>query len=44
MDADDEPWSWIAAGTPPIDFGFGSMPVQSPAHTVAMITGRPARS
>ena len=37
-DADDEVLSWIAAGTPPIYFGFGSMPVQSPAETVAMIS------
>lgn len=38
-DADDEIASWIAAGTPPICFGFGSMPVtKSPADTVAMIT------
>jgi UDP:flavonoid glycosyltransferase YjiC (YdhE family) len=36
-DADDEVASWIAAGTPPIYFGFGSTPVQSPADTVAMI-------
>ena len=36
-DADDEVSSWIAAGTPPICFGFGSMPVESPAETVAMI-------
>ena len=36
-DADDEVASWIAAGTPPIYFGFGSIPVQSPADTVAMI-------
>lgn len=28
---------WIAAGTPPIYFGFGSTPVQSPAETVDMI-------
>jgi UDP:flavonoid glycosyltransferase YjiC (YdhE family) len=37
-DADDKVVSWIAAGTPPIYFGFGSMPVQSPADTVAMIS------
>ena len=37
-DADDEVASWIAAGTPPIYFGFGSMPVESPADTVAMIS------
>ncbi len=29
--------SWIAAGTPPIYFGFGSTPVQSTSETVAMI-------
>jgi UDP:flavonoid glycosyltransferase YjiC (YdhE family) len=37
-DADDEVASWIAAGTPPIFFGFGSMPVESPADTVTMIS------
>ncbi|MGN6337631.1 glycosyltransferase [Mycobacterium sp.] len=36
-DVDDEVASWIAAGTPPIFFGFGSMPVESPADTLAMI-------
>jgi UDP:flavonoid glycosyltransferase YjiC (YdhE family) len=36
-DADEEVVSWIAAGTPPIYFGFGSMPVESPANTLAMI-------
>ncbi|OBI03728.1 glycosyl transferase family 1 [Mycobacterium sp. E2462] len=37
-DSDDEVLSWIAQGTPPICFGFGSMPVaESPADTVAMI-------
>ncbi|MEB4211825.1 glycosyltransferase [Mycobacterium sp. 94-17] len=36
-DADGEVASWIAAGTPPIFFGFGSTPVASPAETVAMI-------
>ncbi len=35
---DDEVSSWIAAGTPPIYFGFGSMPVDSPAGAVAMIS------
>jgi UDP:flavonoid glycosyltransferase YjiC (YdhE family) len=34
---DDEVASWIAAGPPPIYFGFGSTPVQSPAETVAVI-------
>ncbi|MDT5049134.1 MAG: hypothetical protein QOJ56_4478 [Mycobacterium sp.] len=37
-DADDEVAAWIAAGTPPIFFGFGSMPVDSPADTLAMIS------
>ena len=37
-DADDEVASWIAAGTPPIFFGFGSVPVESAADTVAMIS------
>jgi UDP:flavonoid glycosyltransferase YjiC (YdhE family) len=37
-DADEEVASWIAAGTPPIFFGFGSMPVGSAAGTVAMIS------
>jgi UDP:flavonoid glycosyltransferase YjiC (YdhE family) len=36
-DADHEVASWIAAGTPPIFFGFGSTLVLSPANTVAMI-------
>ena len=37
-DADGEVASWIAAGTPPIYFGFGSMPVESPADTLGMIS------
>jgi len=37
-DADEEVASWIAAGTPPIFFGFGSMLVESPADTLAMIS------
>ncbi|ORW26762.1 glycosyl transferase family 1 [Mycobacterium paraense] len=36
-DADHGVASWIAAGTPPIFFGFGSIPVESPADTIAMI-------
>jgi UDP:flavonoid glycosyltransferase YjiC (YdhE family) len=36
-DADDAVASWIAAGTPPIYFGFGGTPVESPADTIAMI-------
>jgi UDP:flavonoid glycosyltransferase YjiC (YdhE family) len=38
-DTDDELASWIAAGTPPIFFGFGSMPVESPVDTIDMIAG-----
>jgi UDP:flavonoid glycosyltransferase YjiC (YdhE family) len=37
-DADEEVASWIAAGTPPIFFGFGSIPVKSPADTLAVIS------
>jgi UDP:flavonoid glycosyltransferase YjiC (YdhE family) len=37
-DADGELASWIAEGTPPIYFGFGSTPLKSTADTVAMIT------
>lgn len=36
--ADAEVLAWIAAGTPPIFFGFGSMLVESPADTLAMIS------
>lgn len=35
--ADNEIASWIAAGTPPICFGFGSTGVDSPADTLTMI-------
>jgi UDP:flavonoid glycosyltransferase YjiC (YdhE family) len=38
-DADDDVASWIAAGTPPIYFGFGGIPVASPADMLAMISG-----
>jgi UDP:flavonoid glycosyltransferase YjiC (YdhE family) len=34
---DNEVMSWIAAGTPPIYWGFGSMPVESPTDTIKMI-------
>jgi UDP:flavonoid glycosyltransferase YjiC (YdhE family) len=36
-EADDDAASWIAAGTPPIYFGFGSIAVGSAAETIAMI-------
>lgn len=42
-DTDEEVASWLAAGTPPIYFGFGSIPVESPADTVAMISAACAR-
>lgn len=37
-EVDDEVASWIASGSPPIYFGFGSRPIKSPADTVAMIS------
>lgn len=36
-DADEEAAEWIAAGPPPIFFGFGSVPIGSPAETIEMI-------
>jgi UDP:flavonoid glycosyltransferase YjiC (YdhE family) len=36
-DANEAAASWIAAGTPPICFAFGSMPIESPADTVELI-------
>jgi UDP:flavonoid glycosyltransferase YjiC (YdhE family) len=36
-DVDDEIAEWIAAGEPPISFGFGSIPVDSPTEIMAMI-------
>lgn len=36
--SDDEVAAWIAQGTPPIYFGFGSIPVKSPADAVSMIS------
>lgn len=37
-EADNEVASWIARGTPPIFFGFGSTLVQSPADTIRIIS------
>jgi UDP:flavonoid glycosyltransferase YjiC (YdhE family) len=37
-DIDDEVAAWIASGKPPIYFGFGSMPVESPADAVGLIS------
>ncbi|OBG17991.1 glycosyl transferase family 1 [Mycolicibacterium celeriflavum] len=42
-DADDEVASWISAGSPPIFFCFGSLPVESPAETLEMISSVCAR-
>jgi len=36
-DADEEVATWAGDGTPPIFFGFGSVPIGSPAETIAMI-------
>nr|WP_082950322.1 MULTISPECIES: glycosyltransferase [unclassified Mycobacterium] len=41
--ADDDVASWIAAGPPPVCFAFGSIPVESPAETVEMISAACAR-
>ncbi len=38
-DADDDVATWIRTGAPPIFFGFGSIPVESAADTLAMISG-----
>ncbi|CDO88985.1 glycosyltransferase [Mycobacterium triplex] len=40
---DDEVLSWIADGTPPIYFGFGSTPLASPVETIAVISAACAR-
>lgn len=42
-DTDDEVLSWISDGTAPIFFGFGSIPVESPSDTIAMIDSACAR-
>ena len=41
--ADEEVAAWIEAGTPPIFFGFGSMPVESPADAIEMISAASAQ-
>lgn len=38
-DADDDVATWIRTGAPPIFFGFGSIPVESAADTLVMISG-----
>jgi vancomycin aglycone glucosyltransferase len=42
-DADDEVLAWIAAGSPPVYFGFGSTPMAESADTVAVISTACAR-
>jgi vancomycin aglycone glucosyltransferase len=42
-DADDEVLAWIAAGSPPVYFGFGSTPVAESADAVAVISTACAR-
>ncbi len=37
-DSDDEVAAWIARGTPPIFFGFGSLPMEAGAQTLDMIS------
>lgn len=37
-DSDEDVASWIAEGTPPIYFGFGSIPADRPNDTIAMIS------
>ena len=37
-ESDSEVMAWIAAGTPPIYFGFGSIPVESPAALISTIS------
>ncbi|GAT11597.1 glycosyltransferase [Mycolicibacterium novocastrense] len=38
-ESDEDVEKWIASGSPPIFFGFGSIPVDSPADLVVMIAG-----
>lgn len=42
-DGDDNVTSWISSGTAPICFGSGSIPLESPAATVEMISAACAR-
>lgn len=38
-ESDEQTAAWIASGEPPLFFGFGSVPLGSPAETAAMIAG-----
>ncbi|MGV0853558.1 glycosyltransferase [Mycolicibacterium phlei] len=42
-ESDADVMSWIDAGTPPIYFGFGSMPVENPIAAIEMIVDVTAR-
>ncbi len=42
-DADGDVLSWISGGSPPVYFGFGSMPMAAPNDTVAVISAACAR-
>jgi len=42
-DADEDVMTWIGTGTPPICFGFGSIPVASPADMLEMIAAATRR-
>jgi UDP:flavonoid glycosyltransferase YjiC (YdhE family) len=42
-DEDEDVLAWIAAGTPPVYFGFGSTPLSAPADTIAAISAAAAR-
>jgi vancomycin aglycone glucosyltransferase len=42
-DADEDVLSWVSGGSPPVYFGFGSMPIAAPNDTVAVISAACAR-
>jgi vancomycin aglycone glucosyltransferase len=42
-DADEKVASWISGGSPPVYFGFGSMPMAAPNDTVTVISAACAR-
>jgi vancomycin aglycone glucosyltransferase len=42
-DADEDVLSWISGGSPPVYFGFGSMPMAASNDTVAVISAACAR-
>jgi vancomycin aglycone glucosyltransferase len=42
-DADEDVLAWISGGSPPVYFGFGSMPMAAPNDTVAVISAACAR-